>query len=163
MRSNAMGLDRKSGIRDPASRIRCRTGVSIIVLGPLHFSLFISDITSVIVSCRYHLYADDVQLYISCRPSDNVDCISRLNLDFDHTLQYGHCNTASQSTRPKLGQKKAMVVRPRLLQLYDTCQISLDGNTIDLHQKVKKLELIMNSKPTWDDQILNKTDTFSSH
>jgi hypothetical protein len=32
------------------------------VLGPPIFSLFINDITSVIVSCRYHLYADDVQL-----------------------------------------------------------------------------------------------------
>jgi hypothetical protein len=108
------------------------------VLDPLLFSLFINDITSVIVSCRYHLYADDVQLYINCRPSDYVDCISRLNLDLDHTVVI---------------VKRPIVVNPRLLQLDDVCQILLDGNTIDFHQKVKKLGLIMNSKLTWDDQI----------
>jgi hypothetical protein len=65
------------------------------VLGPLLFSLFINDITSVIVSYRYHLYADEVQLYISCRPSDYVDCISRLNLDLDHILQWSSRNSLS--------------------------------------------------------------------
>jgi hypothetical protein len=49
-----------------------------------------------------------------------------------------------------------MVVNSRLLQLDDACQILLDGNTIDFHQKVKKLGLIMNSKLTWDDQIWKK-------
>jgi hypothetical protein len=46
-----------------------------------------------------------------------------------------------------------MVVNPKLLQLDDACQISLDGNTIDFHQKIKNLGLIMNSKLTLDDQI----------
>jgi hypothetical protein len=119
------------------------------VLGPLLFSLFINDITSTIVSCRYHLYADDVQLYISCRPSDYVNCISRLNLDLDQILQWSLRNGLSINAT----KSQAMVVNPRLLQLDDACQISLDGNTIAFHQKVKNLGLIMNSKLTWDDQI----------
>jgi hypothetical protein len=44
------------------------------------------------------------------------------------------------------------MANPRLLQYDDACQISLDGNTIAFHQKVKNLGLIMNSKLTWDDQ-----------
>jgi hypothetical protein len=48
------------------------------VLGPLLFTLFINDIVNQI-SCSYHLYADDVQLFISCRPVDFPDCIARLN------------------------------------------------------------------------------------
>jgi hypothetical protein len=32
-----------------------------------------------------------------------------------------------------------MVVNPRLLQLDNAWQISLDGNTIDFRQKVKKI------------------------
>jgi hypothetical protein len=102
-----------------------------------------------IVSCRYHLYADDVQLYISCSPSDYVNCISRLNLDLDQILQWSLRNALSINAT----KSQAMVVNPRLLQLDDACQISLDGNTIAFHQKVKNLGLIMNSKLTWDDQI----------
>jgi hypothetical protein len=45
------------------------------VLGPLLFSLFINDITLEIQTYRYHLYADDVQLYISCMPSEYATCI----------------------------------------------------------------------------------------
>jgi hypothetical protein len=131
-------LDRKSGIRDLASRIGCRTGISI-----RHTAFFI-DITSVIVSCRSHLYADDVQRYISCRPSDYVDCISRLNLDLDHILQWSLRNGLSINAT----KSQAIVVNPTLLQLDNACRISLDANTIAFHQKVKKLGLIMNSKLT---------------
>jgi hypothetical protein len=49
-------------------------------------------------------------------------------------------------------QISAMVVNLRLLQLDDASQILLDGNTIDFHQKVKNLGLIINNKLTWDDQ-----------
>jgi hypothetical protein len=128
MRPKAMGLD-----RSPASAILLVTSgvVQGSVLGPLVFSLFINEIASVIVSCRYHLYAADVHLYISCRPSDYVDCkeISRNNLDLDlqWSLQNGLSINATKS--------QAMMVNPRLLQLDDACQISLDGNTIDFHQK----------------------------
>jgi hypothetical protein len=52
------------------------------VLGPLLFSLFIYDIASSMSRCRYHLYADDVQLYLS-GGIDSIlsDCINRMNLD----------------------------------------------------------------------------------
>jgi hypothetical protein len=91
---------------------------------------------------------DDVQLYISCHPSDYVDCISRLNFDLDHILQWSLRNGFSINAF----KSQAMVVNLRLLQLDDASQILLDGNTIDFHQKVKNLGLIINNKLTWDDQ-----------
>jgi hypothetical protein len=132
MRPNAMGLDRKSDIRDPASRIRCRTEL---------FSLFINDITSVNVSCRYHLYADDVQLLSA--PVLQIILIVSVDSTSTLTIYYSdHCETASQSTRPNL---RSWWLILSLLQLDDACQILLDGNTIDFQQKVKKLGLIL----TW--------------
>jgi retron-type reverse transcriptase len=50
------------------------------VLGPLLFSLFINDMTNAIELSHYHMYADDVQLYISCHPSEYVAGVRRLNL-----------------------------------------------------------------------------------
>jgi hypothetical protein len=49
------------------------------VLGPLLFTLFINDSVNQISFCSYHLYANDVQLFISCRPAGFPDCIARLN------------------------------------------------------------------------------------
>jgi hypothetical protein len=67
----------------------------------------------------------------------------------DHILQWSLRNRLSINA----AKSQAMVVSLRLLQLDDTCQILLDGNTIDFHQKVQHLRLKMNSKLTWDDQI----------
>lgn len=38
------------------------------VLGPLLFSLYINDISSEILSCKYHICAEDLQLHVSARP-----------------------------------------------------------------------------------------------
>jgi hypothetical protein len=57
--------------------------VQCSVLGPLMFSLFINDIASRICHCWYHLYADDVQLYLSGDIGSISDCISRMNLEFE--------------------------------------------------------------------------------
>jgi hypothetical protein len=93
IRSYLCGQMQWVSIESQASEILPVT--SGVAQGSLFFSLFINDITSVIVSCRYHLYANDIQLYISCRPSDYVDCISRLNLDLDHILQWSLRNGLS--------------------------------------------------------------------
>lgn len=43
------------------------------ILGPLLFSLFINDLSSVI-NCSYHMFADDVQIYVSCKTNDVTNC-----------------------------------------------------------------------------------------
>jgi tRNA A37 threonylcarbamoyladenosine dehydratase len=53
------------------------------VLGPLLFSLFINDIASRITYCRYHLYVDDVQLYLSGDIDSILDCINRINFKLE--------------------------------------------------------------------------------
>lgn len=53
-----------------------------LVLGPLLFSLFLNDLPTVLSSCSYHMFADDVQLYTSCRMSEKISmCVCRINED----------------------------------------------------------------------------------
>jgi hypothetical protein len=54
------------------------------VLGPLLFCLFMNDITEVMKHCKYHIYADDVHLYISGKYNVIGDCVERLNDDLAH-------------------------------------------------------------------------------
>jgi hypothetical protein len=51
------------------------------VLGPLLFSLFINDIISSIFFSRYHIYADDLQIYLSGPMVDAELVVERINAD----------------------------------------------------------------------------------
>jgi hypothetical protein len=123
--------------QDPASRIKCRTGIRI---RPTAFF---------IIHQRYHKRYCIMSISPVCRRRTTLHQLPFVNLNLDHILQwssrYGLSINATES--------QAMLVNPRLLQLGDACQILLDDNTIDFYQKVKNLGLMMNSKLTWDAQL----------
>ena len=54
------------------------------VLGPLLFMILISDIRDAIKRDGYHLYADDTQLYYTCKVCDANVTIDHINSDLDN-------------------------------------------------------------------------------
>ena len=50
-------------------------------LGPLLFSIYINNVFNVLKYCRYHLYAEDLQIYIHSPPDSLNDCVAKLNID----------------------------------------------------------------------------------
>jgi hypothetical protein len=51
------------------------------VLGPLLFSIYLSGISSCLQHCSYHLYADDLQIFLSSPVDDFVAAVDRMNQD----------------------------------------------------------------------------------
>jgi hypothetical protein len=119
------------------------------VLGPLLFSLFINDITLEIQTCRYHLYADEVQLYISCNPSEYATCIDSTNRDLSRIHDWSSRN--GLMVNPSKSQ--AMIVNPAGRPIDQTLGLRMCGSFIGFSRKVKNLGLVMNSEFTWDDQV----------
>ena len=63
------------------------------ILGPILFSLYSADVCDVIKHCKYHIYADDIQLYITCRPHDISSSIAKVNEDLSSILSWADRNT----------------------------------------------------------------------
>ena len=56
------------------------------ILGPLLFSIYTSNFIKSLQHCKYHLYADDTQIYKSFAP-DQADILNaQLNVDLDNLL-----------------------------------------------------------------------------
>jgi retron-type reverse transcriptase len=51
------------------------------VLGPLLFISYIYDVSKVITYNRFHIYADDVQIYHSSSVLDLHRCYDEINMD----------------------------------------------------------------------------------
>ena len=58
------------------------------ILGPLLYSLYTFAITTVIKFCKFHLYADDLQIYASCKQNDIPSTIKKINEDITQLQEW---------------------------------------------------------------------------
>jgi Reverse transcriptase (RNA-dependent DNA polymerase) len=126
------------------------------VLGPLLFSLFIHDIAGVIGDrCRYHLYADDLQLYInfSCKPEDIAKCVRLINDILADIVKWSE----KQGLKLNPNKSQAMIIGSertyKKLDLTQIPKVSLDGVELEYCDKVKNLGLIFDKHLSWNGQI----------
>ena len=57
------------------------------IIGPLLFLLFINDLPLSLDS-KCHIFADDVQIYRSCKVSETTECVLKLNSDVKLVLKW---------------------------------------------------------------------------
>lgn len=124
------------------------------ILGPILFLLYSADMKDHIMHCRYHFYADDTQIYISCKPSDIDIAIDKLNEDLNrislwsrnnslllnpNKSKYMICGTKSQISRLNpsnkiliMGQPIERVWEARNLGLQMDCDLRFENHIIGL-------------------------------
>lgn len=119
------------------------------ILGPLLYSIYSNDLPSQLKHCGIQMYADDVQLYISCHPSDTTECISKLNQDLDTINTWASRNGLCLNAK----KTKAMVIGKSKLIPTSLPPIQINNSSIEIVETAKNLGVIFNSKLDWSNHI----------
>ncbi|KAI5717918.1 hypothetical protein M8J77_013504 [Diaphorina citri] len=108
------------------------------VLGPLLFSLFINDISCCFNSCNFHLYADDLQVYLSCRIPNIAQTVSTINEDVRQLVLWAkrHCLIINPH------KTKMMLIAStgvRRFISFPIPAVEVDGNSVEIVDSAKNL------------------------
>lgn len=119
------------------------------VLGPLLFTVLVSDLRDAIKRGRYHMYADDTQLYYSCKIDKVQDTIKDINSDLSRIASF------SKATCLKLNAAKSKYIvigsRQNLKKLKEINldPIKIEDNIIERVYEAKNLGVTFDEELTW--------------
>lgn len=124
------------------------------ILGPLLFVIFAADITKCLQYCSYHLYADDLQIYISSKPGNASQAIRLLNEDISRICDW--CTLNQLKINPK--KSKYMILgssnQLRDYELHDI-NVLVDDKPIERVFEVRNLGLVMDSNLTFERHVMD--------
>jgi hypothetical protein len=130
------------------------------VTGPLLFSLFIHDISKVLRNrCRYHLYADDLQLYLnmSCKPEEVSKCVELVNEILADVLEWSE----KHGLRLNPNKSQAMLIGSEKsyskIDLSVVPKVSLNNVRLEFCEKVKNLGIVFDRHLTWNPRLAQIT------
>ncbi|CAG9128697.1 unnamed protein product [Plutella xylostella] len=120
------------------------------VLSPILFSVFINTLVSVLKFTSYHLYADDLQLYVSCGPGDVLEAIDKMTADLDAVKNW----TANYGLLVNPSKTQVMFVGSRYhlarLRNGPLPPVIFNGVTLPYCDSVKNLGLHIQNNLSWE-------------
>ena len=123
------------------------------ILGPLLFTILVSDIARNISFCKYHLYADDTQIYLSGKVCDIIKLIKNINQDLNSISKFSVNNclklNEGKSVFIIIGSKQNLVKINNL----NLPVISINNKPIERETTVKNLGILFDENLSWDAEI----------
>jgi hypothetical protein len=123
------------------------------VLGPLLFSYYLNDITTVIKHSNFHLYADDLQIYTHFPLHDFNNIVVNMNFDIEAIAKWAYRHGL------KLNENKTQAIllgTSRLINNIDlntAPKLSLNDYPLTYCESVKNLGVIIGKNLNWTKQV----------
>ena len=119
------------------------------ILGPLLFSIYINDLPTSLLHSKIHMYADDVQIYTSCKVSELVYTINLIN---DELLAIN-----TWASKNGLGinpsKSKCLVIAKRKFETQSLPKVHINNNEIEFVNSAKNLGVMFNRTLSWSNHI----------
>lgn len=119
------------------------------ILGPLLFSLFINDLPLTVKFSSLHMYADDVQIYLSCKLGLIEDGVDKLNSDLKNIMHWSETNKLHLN--PK--KSKCIVLYKNKLDVSYFPAIYLGNTELQYVEKAKNLGIWFDDTLSWNYHI----------
>jgi hypothetical protein len=123
------------------------------ILGPLLFSLYINDINKVFNHCNFHLFADDLQVYLHFPPNRISYAVDNINRDINVLTNYITDHALSLNI-PKT--KTILICYTRLLHQFADVQLpcpSIGQHVLHYNESVRSLGVILNKTLNWGEHV----------
>jgi hypothetical protein len=123
-------------------------------LSALLFTLFTHDLPHLFKNrCKYHVYADDVQLYIHCKPSELNSKVAVLNEVIKDVSVW--CDQHGLKLNPNKTQVLVIGSENQYhrFDLASLDKIMINDVVVDYSEKVKNLGLVFDKNFSWNGQI----------
>lgn len=119
------------------------------ILGPLLYSIYSNDLPEQLGYCNVHMYADDIQLYISCKATEIDDCTRKINIDLKRI--YDWATTNGLCLNPK--KSKCLLITKKTQNNVCFLDLVLGDSKITVVEPVKNLGITFNNHLDWSDHI----------
>lgn len=119
------------------------------ILGPLLFSMYANDLPMQLSYCGIHMYADDVQLYLSSPVYSMDDAIEKINADLSNIFRWAAANGLCLNPN----KSKCLLIRKKTINPVLNSEISINNQRIEIVSSIKNLGVVFNSNLTWSNHV----------
>ncbi|KAI8441229.1 hypothetical protein MSG28_014878 [Choristoneura fumiferana] len=149
-----VNVTRSDGSSQISDNVEVKRGVPQgSILGPILFILYLADIKTQITNARYHIYADDIQIYISCKPTEADAAVRKLNEDLARIATWASNN--SLLLNPTKTKYIVIGSKQQLSALRYTVDVKVLDKSIERVYEARNLGLLIDSELRYEKHIAN--------
>ena len=123
------------------------------ILGPLLFTVLVSDISENITTGNHHTYADDLQFLLTFKPAEAANAFHTTNTVLNNIANYSNNNFLKLNT----DKTKYIVIGSqhnlKTLSAQELPSLKLNGDILERKNHVKNLGVIFDENMFWTNQI----------